>query len=113
MGCVHITNSKRRKHPKEPHPYLRSDAISWHGFSRMPIRLGSSQDEAALGICLNGEREPVVRVEACYTAAEQGHASALFNLGVFPVSRSPPRSRRRSFKRARIGIIPAALLPRP
>ena len=35
-----------------------------------------AQDEAALDICLNSEREPVVRVEACRTAAEQGTAPA-------------------------------------
>ena len=39
-------------------------------------------EEAALDICLNSEREPVVRVEACRTAAEQGDASARFSLGV-------------------------------
>ena len=41
-----------------------------------------TQNEAALDICLNSEREPVVRVEACRTAAEQGDASARFSLGV-------------------------------
>ena len=41
-----------------------------------------TQDEAALDICLNSEREPVVRVEACRTAAEQGNASAQFELGL-------------------------------
>ena len=41
-----------------------------------------AQDEAALDICLNSEREPVVRVEACRTAAEQGNARAQYNLGL-------------------------------
>ncbi len=40
-----------------------------------------AQDEATLGICLNSEREPVVRVEACRTAAEQRNVSTQFNLG--------------------------------
>ena len=41
-----------------------------------------AQDKEALDICLNSEREPVVRVEACRTAAEQGDAEAQFSLGV-------------------------------
>ena len=40
-----------------------------------------AQDKEALDICLNREREPGVRVEACRTAAEQGLASAQFSLG--------------------------------
>ena len=40
-----------------------------------------AQNEAALDICLNSERELVVRVEACRNAAEQGHALAQFRLG--------------------------------
>ena len=40
-----------------------------------------AQDKEALDICLNSEREPGVRVEACRTAAEQGLASAQFRLG--------------------------------
>ena len=40
-----------------------------------------AQDKEALDICLNSEREPVVRVEACRTAAEQGLASAHLYLG--------------------------------
>ena len=41
-----------------------------------------AQDKEALDICLNSEREPSVRVEACRTAAEQGDAEAQFSLGV-------------------------------
>ena len=64
-----------------------------------------AQDKEALDICLNSEREPVVRVEACRTAAEQGLASAHLYLGnMYASGRGVPQDYAEAVKWYRLAV---------
>ena len=61
-------------------PQDYAEAVKWY---RLAAEQGNVWAQFTLKhMCLDPEREPGVRVEACHIAAEQGNASAQLSLGL-------------------------------